>query len=148
MADTLKIKKLRVGAKIPAYATADSAGLDLSSAAEEPIVVPAGGIAKVPTGIAAECSRRDAVLLIYARSGLATKHGVCLANSVGVVDPDYRGEIVVSLLNNSAEDYTVSPGDRIAQLVAAPFLRVEPVEAEELSDTGRGAGGFGSTGKA
>ncbi|MBR3424246.1 MAG: dUTP diphosphatase, partial [Clostridia bacterium] len=76
-----------------------------------------------------------------------TKHGISLANGVGVVDPDYRGEIIVSVLNNSAEDYTIPPGERIAQLVAVPFVRVEVAVADELSDTERGSGGFGSTGK-
>ena len=94
MADKLKIKILRDGANVPAYATEGSAGLDLACASEQPITVPAHGIAKIPTGIAAECERRDAALLIFARSGLATKHGISLANGVGVVDPDYRGEII------------------------------------------------------
>ncbi len=148
MADKLKIKILRDGAHVPCYATDGSAGLDLSCAADEPVTVPAHGIAKIPTGIAAECERRDAALLIFARSGLATKHGISLANGVGVVDPDYRGELIVSVLNNSAEDYTIPPGERIAQLVVVPFVKVGVEVAEELSDTERGAGGFGSTGKA
>ena len=147
MADKLKIKILRDGAAVPAYVTDGSAGLDLACASDEPVVVPAGEIAKIPTGIAAECERRDAALLIFARSGLATKHGISLANGVGVVDPDYRGEIIVSVLNNSAEDYRVSPGERIAQLVIVPFVRADVSVVDELSDTKRGAGGFGSTGK-
>ena len=148
MAEKLKIKKLRDGATVPKYATEFSAGLDLSCAADGPITVGAGQIVKVPTGIAAEYTGDDVVLLIFVRSGLATKHGISLANSVGVVDPDYRGEIMVSVINNSADDYVINPGDRIAQLVLVPFIRAEAEEAEGLSDTARGAGGFGSTGKA
>lgn len=147
MADKLKIKILRECAAVPGYATGGSAGLDLACASDGPVTVPAGGIAKIPTGIAAECERRDAALLIFARSGLATKHGISLANGVGVVDPDYRGELIVSVLNNSSEDYEISPGDRIAQLVIVPFVRAEVAVVDELSDTERGAGGFGSTGK-
>ena len=147
MADKLKIKILRDGAGVPAYATEGSAGLDLACASAEPVTVPAHGIAKIPTGIAAECERRDAALLICARSGLATKHGISLANGVGVVDPDYRGELIVSVLNNSAEDYVIPPGERIAQLVVVPFVRTDVEVVDELSDTERGAGGFGSTGK-
>ncbi len=147
MRTKLKIKILREGAKIPQYATDGSAGMDLSSGADGAILIPAGGVAKVPTDISAECDRRDGVLLIFARSGLATKHGIFLANSVGVVDPDYRGEIIVSLRNGSDADYTVMPGERIAQLVIVPFLTADVEVADELSETERGAGGFGSTGR-
>ncbi|MBQ7475334.1 MAG: dUTP diphosphatase [Clostridia bacterium] len=147
MRDKLKVKKLRDGARIPAYATDGSAGLDLVCASDAPVVIRAGERESIPTGIAVECSRRDAVLLVFARSGLATKHGISLANGVGVVDPDYRGEIIVSVINTSREDYTVSPGERIAQLVVVPFVRVDVAETDELSETARGAGGFGSTGK-
>ena len=147
MTDTvIKYKKLRENGVAPRYATAFSAGADLYCASEGDIVIPAGERRAVPTGIAVECDRRDVALLIYARSGLATKHGVSLANGVGVVDSDYRGEIIVSLINNSDREYTVAPGERIAQLVVTPVLRAEYTEADELSDTERGEGGFGSTG--
>ena len=148
MAEKLKIKKLRDGAATPKYATEFSAGLDLSCASDEPITVRPGEIVKIPTGIAAEYTGDDVVLLIFVRSGLATKHGISLANSVGVVDPDYRGEIMVSVINNSKDEYVINPGDRIAQLVLVPFVRAEVEVVPELTETERGAGGFGSTGKA
>lgn len=156
MKTIIKIKRLRENAKIPSYATEGSAGADLASAADEPIVIPAGGRALIPTGIAAEASCQDsscgadcgAALMIYARSGLASKYGIALANGVGVVDSDYRGEILVSLVNLSDKEYAVSPGERIAQLVVTPVIRAVFKEADNLDGTDRGAGGFGSTGKA
>ena len=146
MKTVIKFRILRDGAKAPAYATDGSAGADLSSAAPAPVTVPAGGRALIPTGIAAECADSGVALMIYARSGLASKHGIALANGVGVVDSDYRGEICVALVNLSDEDYTVMPGERIAQLVAEPVIRAEFVKTESLGDTARGGGGFGSTG--
>ena len=142
----IKYRVLREGAKIPSYATDGSAGADLSSAADTPVTVPAGGRAMIPTGIAVECGRRDVALMIYARSGLASKHGVALANGVGVVDSDYRGEICVALVNLSDKDYTVMPSERVAQLVVTPIIRAVFEETDSLSDTIRGGGGFGSTG--
>lgn len=143
----VKIKRVRDSAPLPKYATADAVGMDLVSCSDSPITIPAGKIAKIPTGIAVECERTDVAAFIFARSGLSTKRGVALANGVGVVDPDYRGEIFVSMINNSAEDYIVEPFERIAQIAFVPFLRARVVEAEELCDTARGDGGFGSTGK-
>ena len=143
----LLFKKLRDGAVIPKYQTEYSAGLDLSACVDGKINVPAGATVKVPTGLAAELeNEKNAVLLIYARSSLATKLGLAPANCVGVVDWDYRGELIVALHNHSAEDCIINNGDRIAQLVITPIFRPEICEAEELSDTARGEGGFGSTG--
>lgn len=145
----LKIKKLSDNAFLPKRATEKSAGYDLSACLSEPLTIEPHTIAKVPTGISAELvSGCDAVLLIYARSSLATKYGVTLANCVGVVDSDYRGEIIVAMINHSDKPYTISHGDRIAQLVISPVLLPDVEEVQELSDTARGQGGFGSTGKA
>lgn len=146
MRSIVKFQKLRQNAKIPTYETDGAAGADLSSAADSPILIPAGGRALIPTGIAVECARNDAALLIFARSGLASKHGIALANGVGLVDPDYRGELCVALVNLSDEDYTVNPGERVAQLVLTPVIRAIFTERDSLGQTNRGSGGFGSTG--
>ena len=142
----LMIKKLREGAVMPARATEGSAGYDLSACLEGPLTVGPGETAKVPTGIAAAAEGcGDCVLLIYARSSTATKKGLAPANCVGVVDSDYRGELIVALHNHSGEERVIRPGERIAQLVIAPVLLPETEETDELSDTARGTGGFGST---
>lgn len=144
----LLIKKLRKGAAIPARVTDGSAGYDLSACLDEPLVIKAGETAKVPTGISAAVEGIDnCVLLIYARSSTATKKGLAPANCVGVVDSDYRGEILVALRNHSGEERVIDPGERIAQLVITPVYTPEVCETEELPETQRGAGGFGSTGK-
>ncbi len=142
----LKIRRLRPGAAIPERATTGSAGLDLSACAAGPITVPARGRAKVGTGLAAEIPP-GAVGLVFGRSGLGINHGVAPANAVGVIDSDYRGEIVVGLMNSSDKDYIITPGERIAQLVLVPVLLTEVEETVELAQSERGAGGFGSTGK-
>ncbi len=139
---SVKIKKLRENAVIPEYKTAGAAACDLTSAAD--VVIPARGRAMVPIGIALECE--GVAVLLFARSGLAVKHGISLANGVGVVDSDYRGEIMVGLLNNTDEDYAVSAGDRVAQMMFVPVVTADFEVVDELSDTDRGAGGFGSTG--
>ena len=142
----LLIKKLREGAVIPARATEGSAGYDLSACLEEPLVIAPGETVKVPTGIAAAAEGcGDCVLLIYARSSTATKKGLAPANCVGVVDSDYRGELIVALHNHSGEERVIQPGERIAQLVITPVLLPETAETDELPGTLRGAGGFGST---
>ncbi len=143
----LFVKKLNEKAVLPARATEFSAGYDLSACLDEPIIVKSGEIVKIPTGICVAPSQNDVVLLIYARSSLATKFGVTLANCVGVVDSDYRGEILVALINQGKDDYIINHGERIAQLVVTPILSPEIIETTELSDTERGVGGFGSTGK-
>lgn len=143
----LNIKKLRENAKIPFRATPGSAGMDLYACIDDPITLESGEHKIVPTGISIELPSNEYVALIYARSGLAVKHGIGLSNSVGVIDSDYRGELCVSLINQYAESYTINPDERIAQLVIMPVIPVDPVEVEELGETSRGEGGFGSTGK-
>ncbi len=144
---TLKMKKVRENAIIPKRATAGSAGLDLCACIDEPLTVKAGERAVIPSGIAIALESSEVVALVFARSGLAIKHGISLSNSVGVIDSDYRGEICVGIINTSREDYTVNPGERIAQLVLTPVIPAEPVKVESLDETERGAGGFGSTGR-
>lgn len=143
----VKIKKLRENAVIPKYATSGSAACDLCYCGEEDLVIPAGKTVPVPTGIAISFGRDDIVALVYARSGMAIKSGIAPANCVGVIDSDYRGEILAGLHNHSEKDYTVSPGDRVAQLMFAPVYRAAFEEADSLDSTERGGGGFGSTGK-
>ncbi len=140
----VKIKKLHEGATLPTYGTALSAGADLYNLSEPVTVLPHETVL-IHTGIALEIPEGYAGL-VYARSGLATKRGLAPANKVGVIDADYRGEVMVALHNHSETPATVEAGERVAQLVIAPFLRVEYELADELSDTARGAGGFGSTG--
>ncbi len=142
----IKVKKLRPGAQLPTYGTAFSAGADLYACLEEPVTIAPGETKKIPTGLAMEIPVGFAGL-IYARSGLGTKQGLAPANKVGVVDSDYRGEFMVFLHNHSAETRTVSHGDRVAQLVVTPVFTPGFEETDELTDTVRGAGGFGSTGK-
>ncbi|HWQ51162.1 MAG TPA: dUTP diphosphatase [Terriglobales bacterium] len=133
-------------AKAPARATEGSAGLDLTAALPTPSSIPSGARALIPTGIAVALEP-GTVGLVFARSGLATKHGIALSNGVGVIDSDYRGEVRVGLVNLSEEAYVIEPGERIAQLVVVPICMPEPVLVEKLPETGRGAGGFGSTGR-
>ena len=142
---TVKFKKLKEGAKAPEYQSEYAAGADLYACCDD-TVIEAHSRKLIPTGIAIECERCDVVSLICARSGLASKHGITLANGIGVVDSDYRGEIMVSLVNLSDSPYTVANGERIAQLMFLPVIKGEFSEGE-LSDTRRGGGGFGSTGK-
>lgn len=147
MENVLKIKKVREGAIIPKRATEGSAGMDLYAVLDGEKTIDKGEILLVPTGIAIELPSSDFVAYIFARSGLAIKHGITLANSVGVIDSDYRGEVCVGLVNVSNTPYTITPGERIAQLVISPVSLMPTMEVETLSDTDRGAGGFGSTGK-
>ncbi len=140
------IKKLDPRAKTPLYASPAAAGADLCLVADGPVTVEAGETKLLHTGIALEIPE-GYVGLVYARSGLASKRGLAPANKVGVIDADYRGEVMVALHNHSAVPGTLEAGERIAQLVIAPVLAADFEEVEELSDTARGAGGFGSTGK-
>lgn len=143
----LYIKKLNENAVVPARATSGSAGYDISACVDEPVTIAPGEIARIPTGLSAQIDDSNAVILIYARSSLASKHGITLANCVGVVDSDYRGEILVAMINLGACDYTINNGDRIAQMVIAPIFTPDIVVTDNLTETKRGAGGFGSTGK-
>ena len=143
----LKIKKLRKNAKIPYRATPGSAGMDLYACLDEAVTIAPQKIAVIPTGIALALESADYVALIYARSGLAIKHGIAPANCVGVVDSDYRGEVCVGLINQTDAPYTVAPGERIAQMVIAPVELPVIEEVDDLDETDRRAGGFGSTGK-
>lgn len=143
----LKIKKVKENAKIPFRATEGSAGMDLYACLDEAVTIAPQKIAVIPTGIAVALESAEYVALIYARSGLAIRHGIAPANCVGVVDSDYRGEVCVGLVNQTDAPYTVKPGERIAQMVIAPVELPEIEVVGELDDTERGAGGFGSTGK-
>ncbi len=138
-------KKLDPRATAPTYGSAYAAGADLYAVADADIVIAPGETVLIHTGIAMEIPM-GYVGLIYARSGLATKRGLAPANKVGVIDADYRGELMVALHNHSNLPQTVAHGERIAQLVIAPYLTAVFSEREELSDTVRGTGGFGSTG--
>ena len=141
----VNVKKLNQDARLPVYGSAYAAGADLY--ASEGVEIEAGTTAFVHTGIAVELPA-GTVGLVYARSGLASKQDLAPANKVGVIDADYRGEIMVALHNHGKTTRKVEAGDRIAQFVIAPYYTAEFCEAETLSDTVRGAGGFGSTGKA
>ena len=141
----VRVKKLNPNAKLPVYGSVEAAGADLYACLDEDVVISAGCSAFIPTGLSMEIPVGYAGL-IYARSGLACKQGLAPANKVGVIDSDYRGEFVVVLHNHGNEDRTVCNGDRIAQLVITPVLTVSFVETDELTDTVRAGGGFGSTG--
>jgi len=142
----VRVKILRDGAKLPTYGSAQAAGADLYACLKESVTIAPGETYFVPTGIALEVPSGCAGL-IYARSGLACKRGLAPANKVGVVDSDYRGEIHVALHNHGSISQTVENGDRVAQFVITPVLTPEYEAVEELSDTARNQGGFGSTGK-
>ena len=143
---TVRVKKLHPNAQLPTYGSAFAAGADLYACLEEAVTIQPGETFWVPTGIALEVPVGCAGL-VYARSSLGAKRGLAPANKVGVVDSDYRGEVRVVLLNHSKEPQTIQPGERVAQFVITPVLTPAYVESEELDDTTRGAGGFGSTGK-
>ena len=142
----LKIKKLNENAAIPERATEYSAGADLFACIENPITIKKGETVKIPTGISAESEDKNIMLAVFARSGLASKFGISLANGVGIIDSDYRGEIAVPLINLGSSDFIVEKNMRNAQLVAIPVIFPEIVQTDSLSDTQRGSDGFGSTG--
>ena len=142
----VRIKKLDENAVIPTYGSAYAAGADLYACIKEELTVAPHATVLVPTGLALELPLGYAGL-IYARSGLATKRALAPANKVGVIDCDYRGEVKVSLHNHSEEPQTIAVGERIAQLVITPYITAEFLETDSLSETVRGEGGFGSTGR-
>ncbi len=143
---TVHIKKLNPNAIVPTYGSQYAAGADLYACIDAPIDIPSGETKFIGTGIAAEIPVGYAGL-VYGRSGLSSKQGLAPANKVGVIDSDYRGEITVALHNHSKEQKTVNPGERIAQMVITPFLKAAFEETDILTETDRGEGGFGSTGK-
>lgn len=144
--NTIKVKKLHPNAILPTYGTEFSAGADLYACLETDLAIAPGTSAKLPTGIALEVPTGCAGL-VYARSGMACKRGLAPANKVGVVDSDYRGEIIVFLHNHGSETQVIHPGDRVAQFIITPVVTPKYEEVDELSETVRGVGGFGSTGK-
>ncbi len=143
----VKIKLLNDSARLPAYGSECAAGADLYACLSEPVTILPGQRVKIPTGIAMECERDDVVGIVSARSGLSSKHGIALANGIGVIDSDYRGEIMISAVNLSDVPYTVNHGERVAQLMILPVIHAEFEQSDDLCDTARGIGGFGSTGK-
>lgn len=142
----LNVTKTAPNAKLPAFATSGSAGADLYAAIENPTRIMPRETKMISTGISIEIPE-GFVGLVFARSGLACKQGLGLANGVGVIDSDYRGEVMVALYNHSMEPVDVLPNERIAQMVVSPFIPWNPMEVDELESTKRGTGGFGSTGK-
>lgn len=142
----VRVKYINDKIKRPEYATDGSLGMDLAAATNGPVVIKAGDRELVPVGIALQIPKGYGGF-IFPRSGLAMKKGLTMCNSVGVIDNDYTGEIKVAMLNVSENDYTINPGDRIAQLVFLPVEYANLVEVASLTETERGAGGFGSTGR-
>ena len=142
----MKFKKLRSDAKTPSYGSPDAAGADLYACSDTEITIEPGETVMVPTGLAVAIPRGH-VGLIFARSSLGTRRGLAPANKVGVIDADYRGEVMIALHNHSPEPQTLAPYERVAQMIVTPFVQESYEEAEELDETARGAGGFGSTGR-
>ena len=145
MTQKVNFKKLDARAVTPKYGSLDAAGADLYAILDEPLTLAVGQTVLVHTGLAMEIPA-GFVGLVCARSGLATKRGLAPANKVGVIDADYRGEIMVALHNHGTEAQTIDHGERVAQMMIVPYLTADYVEVDELSDTVRGEGGFGSTG--
>lgn len=143
----IKILKKHKNAMLPKKATLGSAGWDLYACIDKKIKINPGQLVKIPTGIAIALPSNDLVALIFARSGLAVKNGITLSNGVGVIDSDYRGEIQVGLCNISNTEFEINPNDRIAQMVITPIYNASLTVCDELDETSRGEGGFGSTGK-
>ena len=141
----LLIKKVYPNATIPEYATAGAAALDLRYCGDKNITLAVGEIKSIPTGIAVAVPE-GTVAVVCARSGLAFKRGITLTNGIGIIDPDYRGEIFVGLKNHGSALYTVHPGDRIAQMLLIPIYAVDLIETDDIGETERGDRGFGSTG--
>lgn len=147
MQKEVKIKRLNEKAVMPTRGSDGAAGLDLYACLDAPVTIEPRGLYRIPTGIAIALPDKGTVGLIFARSGLGVKHGVSLPNAVGVIDSDYRGEIIVGIGNTGREPYVLSPGERFAQLVVMPVYEAALTETDDLGETERGGGGFGSTGK-
>lgn len=143
----LCVKRLDPRAQLPAYQTPGAAAMDLAALLDAPVTIAPRQLVSIPTGLAIALPDAGWVALVFARSGLGIRHGVALSNGVGVIDSDYRGELLVGLQNASDTDYTIQPGDRIAQLMIAPVIQAQITMVDQLDETARGAGGFGSTGK-
>lgn len=133
--------------KLPSYATNGSAGIDLFACIKEEIIIKSGNIKRIPTGIAVHIADSNIGGFVFPRSGLSTKYGISLINSVGVIDSDYTGEIICPIINHSKAEYILKPGDRIAQIIFMPIHIANFILTDELEDTKRGSGGFGSTGR-
>ncbi len=144
--ETIRVKKLHPNAVLPTYGSAEAAGADLYACLDQPVTIQPGETAWIGTGLALEVPKGCAGL-VFARSSMGAKRGLAPANKVGVIDSDYRGEIRVVLLNHSRQPQTVENGERVAQFLITPVVTPAYVQVEELTDTTRGAGGFGSTGK-
>lgn len=144
--EKIRIKKLHPNAVIPTYGSLEAAGADIYACLEAAVTIPAGKTVFIPTGLAMEVPKGCAGL-IYARSSMGSKRGLAPANKVGVIDSDYRGQVMVALHNHSQEDQVVNPGERVAQLIITPVFTPGFREVDDLSETDRGSGGFGSTGR-
>ena len=144
--DKVRVKRLLPNAVLPTYGSADAAGADLHACLEEAVTIPAGKTVFIPTGLAMEIPSGCAGL-IYARSSMGAKRGLAPANKVGVIDSDYRGQVMVALHNHGQQDQLIQPGERVAQLLITPVFTPGFCEVDDLTDTDRGAGGFGSTGR-
>ncbi len=144
--ETIRVKKLHPNAVLPTYGSAEAAGADLYACLDQPVTIQPGETAWIGTGLALEVPKGCAGL-VFARSSMGAKRGLAPANKVGVIDSDYRGEIRVVLLNHSRQPQTVENGERVAQFLITPVVTPAYVQVEELTDTTRGTGGFGSTGK-
>ena len=146
MTAPVPIKKLDPRAKLPTYGSADAAGADIYALTDGPVTIAPGETVLVHTGLAFAIPK-GYVGLVHARSGMATKQGLAPANKVGVIDADYRGELMVALHNHGSVPQTVEPGDRVAQFLIMPVIQANFCEVDELDETDRGEGGFGSTGR-
>ncbi len=142
----IKVKLLREGAHVPTLGTDGAAACDLYALLDEPLVLQPGQRYPIPTGIAIQLPNNECVAIACARSGLALKQGLALCNGIGVIDSDYRGEIFFAMVNNDSEPKVIENGERIGQLMILPVIRAEYEVADELDETERGSGGFGSTG--
>jgi dUTP pyrophosphatase len=143
----VKILDARLRDQLPAYATAGSAGLDLSACIQAPLLLQPGETELIPSGIAIHLADAATAAMVLPRSGMGHKHGIVLGNLVGLIDSDYQGQIMVSLWNRSSQAFTLNPMERIAQLVVLPVVQVGMTIVEAFTESERGAGGFGSTGR-